>query len=181
MTKFRILAFAVLAFLASTNSRAQEDGARQDSGAFTKRQVLLCSAANVEVITSCVEPRETAFCSSQKVIFGGAPNAKVIEYTHHRPRYADQSFIASASCTEIDGKPYIVLGSTNFGNCDDCEWVDVYTIDGRYIGSTKGMTIDSKVPFLALPTQLSDALFGSNRAHISNRMEIDISRVNDGS
>jgi len=48
--------------------------------------------------------------------------------------------VAEISCiTDSKGGTYIVLGKTNYGNCKACEWVDVFTDTGLYVGSSDGM------------------------------------------
>ncbi len=41
----------------------------------------------------------------------------------------------------MDKKFYVLVQNTNYANCKDgCEWMDLYTYNGKYIGSTKGVS-----------------------------------------
>ena len=44
----------------------------------------------------------------------------------------------SISCLAGEPDSYFELTSSNLGSCHVCEWVDVFTERGEYVGSTQG-------------------------------------------
>lgn len=112
---------------------------------FVKKDVLACGGRDVAIITSCIEKSsDLSYCFSQNVLFIQHEGDIVsnINYNHSF-NDGDQQFIAQASCREFNKNYYVILSNTNFSNCKICEWADIFTNNGRYIGSTDGM-VDAK-------------------------------------
>jgi hypothetical protein len=101
---------------------------------------LTCDKHKITLTTSCREEEADGLplCPSQKMEAEGPGAKKAIEYKH-AINGGDQEFITQAECFKKNDTAYLVLTATNFGNCAGCEWEDVYTPDGTYIGSTSGI------------------------------------------
>lgn len=96
---------------------------------------ITCGGGYVIVMSVCGYLYEdTARCFYQDVIFssGGKVNNK---YSFTYGGEFDGQ-IVSVSCFRR-GSDLVVLGSGNYGNCDACEWEDVFSEYGVYIGSTR--------------------------------------------
>jgi hypothetical protein len=166
------LAFCSFLSVATYASLAVAQQASSSDDAFSKKQSLHCADYTVDVQTWCSGPREEGNCPDQTVHFTGSGGTRTIRYHHHRERFSDQSFVASINCSKVDGKFYVLLESTNFGNCNNCEWYEVFSPDGTYIGSTPGMSEDDKITFKPLLRSLEESL-----ERVQEQSSLDISRV----
>ena len=169
----RILLFSLYSWLCWCGVAQEAPGSNE---AFSKKQSLHCAGYTVEAQTSCSGPREKGNCSGQTINFTGPGGTQTLRYHHHRDRFSDQSFVDSVNCSKVDGKFYVLLESTNFGNCDNCEWDEVFSPDGTYIGSTPGMSEDDKITFKPLLKSLEESLFDS-KDRVQEQSSFDIPRV----
>jgi hypothetical protein len=106
---------------------------------WVNQESIQCLDTKVTVFTHCSEKLEDLpYCETQKISFVSTTVNKEVTYRYHFDG-GNQPFITGASCYKKDNKTYIVLDRTNFGNCGDCEWNDMYAETGEYLGSGKGM------------------------------------------
>jgi hypothetical protein len=106
---------------------------------------LQCAAVKVQVATTCSEIREgVPYCKSQTVKFTQGAKATAFDYAYG---YNDGSpaFITKVSCFEKEHATYVFLDRTNFGNCAECEWEDVFSGAGEYLGSQRGLYQSEKM------------------------------------
>jgi hypothetical protein len=111
-------------------------------------QSLVCERSRVVIRTDCVRKDADTHCPIQRLEFrknDGGPKKKKFTFRHP---YSDfPSFIASLSCVKKKEKNYVVATETNFGNCSDCEWLDIFDTNGRYLVSSKAFR-RSNPPFV---------------------------------
>lgn len=140
---------------------------------------MKCGTNTIKLVTSCVGPRETAFCSKQIISFydDKMHNVKDIYY-HHKKDQHDQSFIAEATCFKLRQQFLISLFNTNFSNCDSCEWIDLFDLNGSYIGSTKGISNDNNIVVKKIPQDIEDAILSNKGNYTAEEQStLEISRV----
>ncbi len=113
-----------------------------------KTATLQCEERKVVLEASCLDlygPSALA-CTSQRLTVSDSATGKplkVREFTPEKAEGDDPATVADQfadiSCvrTKSDEK-YIVATMGNGGNCDECEWVDVYSWDGVLLGSEGG-------------------------------------------
>lgn len=114
------------------------------SKAWSSQRVLQCDEHKITMTTACMDEQVDGLplCPNQTIAVEGAKSRKSIEYKHVI-NGADQQFVTEAECFKKDNQVYLVLTATNFGNCAGCEWEDVFSPDGTYLGSTSGIYTNS--------------------------------------
>ena len=108
---------------------------------FTRSDSIECAGNSIAITTSCQKSdRYGVFCNKQEINFkdGKSKNEKIITI-NHSIEDGYQSFINKAVCVGGEKKRFIILENTNFGNCQICEWTDVFLPSGVYLGSQPGM------------------------------------------
>jgi len=131
-------------FLAATLLVSNNPCAASGNKTWSNQLVITCDKHKVTLTTSCLEEQVDGLpvCPVQKIDVEGPGTHKSIEYKH-TINGGDQEFIAGAECFKKDDQAYLVLTATNFGNCAGCEWEDVFSPNGTYIGSTSGIYTNS--------------------------------------
>lgn len=105
---------------------------------FANQAVLQCGSHEIATVTSCVErEKDLPYCFNQTIVFiqsnGDVGKSLTFSYSFND---GNQNFIESASCVAISNKNYVAIQSTNFGNCKYCEWADIFSEAGNYVGSS---------------------------------------------
>jgi len=106
---------------------------------------LQCADRKVTVEAACFPYAGSLMvCTRQAIRFAGADGkalgARVFQ---NKPlKGADYPVVpeqfGELSCVETKDKEKLVVASmTNGGNCEQCEWYDVYSPDGTLLGSTR--------------------------------------------
>ena len=135
----KILVMSLLLAFMPTSLRSAAMAAGDDS--FTRYDKITCEGTTVSVETTCLEDNGDVFCPYQALTFRNGPEGvnRAFRYTYRKVE-GWQEFVAGVVCvTDAGGSGYIVLEKTNYGNCNICEWIDVFTKTGKYVGSSTGM------------------------------------------
>ena len=107
-------------------------------GLFTRIQHLPCGKTDVVITTSCIYRNngDDVYCFNQNISFLKR-NGDILRNANYNAPFLDenQPFVAGLSCIPAKGKFYLLAESANFGNCDGCEWNDLFTEEGIYLGS----------------------------------------------
>jgi hypothetical protein len=134
MNKNALMLFAFLQ-IACSSCLADENGAWRE-----EQKILNCGEHRISISISCVDVEDVPFCPNES-----------IRFTHkktYKTRFIDFNFafmdgnppyLASATCVSRKARKYLVLQNANSGNCMGCEWADVYSEAGAYLGSTSGI------------------------------------------
>jgi len=131
----------LIMFVFSFDVAASEAGAGDVKSSYVNVNTLKCEAFDVVIETYCeVDVDDFPVCGSQRVVFSDGKNKKTSEVIYkYNFDTGIQQLIVEASCNKLANNDlYVVLRSTTFGNCDTCEWIDVFTLKGKYIGSSDG-------------------------------------------
>lgn len=106
---------------------------------FSNINVLNCDRTKVVITTTCGNGKEL-YCFNQNVAFIIETEQESYRQIHydHPYRNGSEPFIYGAACAKFKQKYYVVLDSTDYNNCRDCEWSDVFTSAGQYVWSTRG-------------------------------------------
>jgi hypothetical protein len=149
--------------------------AREEKFVVTKA-VLKCDVIDILVMTSCI-PHEVAYCFRQDVSFvgRGANAATTISYPHPF-RKGNEAFVTNVLCLAADRNFYVMLESTNFDNCLTCTWWDVFTHQGKYLGSTQGIIQDGSFASKKLPPALARLLFKASDSMVISISGLHVSR-----
>jgi len=100
---------------------------------------LICSDQKVLIQTTCQEKEpDLPYCPVQSVTFSDVKQSQAFTFKHAF-NSGNQPFIVGAECHVRNGAAFVLLRNTNFGNCQICEWTDIFSANGRYLGSTEGM------------------------------------------
>jgi len=108
---------------------------------------LQCLDRKVELQAECFDGDYMfMFCTSQSLNFtdgatGKQINSRVFKAAPKKPKedypvVADQ--LESVDCVKTPAsEKYIVTMLSNGGNCKECEWKEIYSWDGAFIGSSR--------------------------------------------
>ena len=96
----------------------------------SKHAALQCADRRVELQADCfVYAGRTLACTRQSLRFS-------VEEGDDYPAIEEK--VGALSCIETkDKQQFIVASMFNGGNCPQCEWTDVYSMDGALLGSTR--------------------------------------------
>ena len=107
---------------------------------YDHHSIIKCLNFNVSLSSYCVTlkgSKNAPFCFSQVVNFVNETNYTAkSELYEHLYRGGEPDFIAKMECISDKSKSLIILRGTNFANCSVCEWIDVFSVEGDYIGSS---------------------------------------------
>jgi hypothetical protein len=144
---------------------------------------LECGGKHIVASTHCVSVEEGpgVFCYTQDISFIdlSSKSSSTLKYDHPW-RDGTQNSISDISCRSARSRKFVLVASTNFGNCRTCEWYDVYTPDGKYVGTNRDaakddLKRDNPSRLSAIEEALDRALFrGSNETDSDS---VEISRV----
>ena len=139
----------------------------------SKANALVCGGSEVLIQTACSASSDGAppHCT-QKLTFkkSDARKGPSINYVPKPAKNRDESVVTQVSCNSIGRDFYVIAHSSNFGNCPTCEWMDVYTMHGRLMGSTPSVTRSLQLPRKRLSKNLERLLDGSQE---SNSISVD--------
>lgn len=111
-----------------------------------KSATMQCADRRIEIEADCFKfAASTTLCTRQSIRFVG-PGGKALGTRVFRSaplKNADYPVVAEKfgelRCVETaDKQKYLVATMDNGGNCEECEWNDVYSTDGLLLGSTRG-------------------------------------------
>lgn len=152
----------------STESQIEDP---TDKAYYAKYDSLACGAAHVSVVTLCYGGGNgpVPFCFDQTIDIT-VPTTHSSHGVHyaHPWRNGEPQAVVDLSCMVDGGFHYVVAESTNFGNCGSCEWRDVYTLKGDYLGSDGDPGRDLPVSFRRLEPKIL--------AQAKEQAKIDINR-----
>jgi hypothetical protein len=98
-----------------------------------------CGVTHVELRTFCEDKEEDLpYCPVQQATFSSAGHSRTVRNAYQFNEGAQQ-FIVGIACYK-DARGHVVeMSKSNFASCSICEWSDLYTADGSYLGSTEGL------------------------------------------
>ncbi len=126
---------------------AQSVFASEKAKLFHKTASLQCLDRKVELQADCFDGDYMyMFCTSQSLNFtDGATGKKINSHVFKAaqkkanedyPVVADQ--VDAVNCVKTPAnEKYIVTMLSNGGNCEKCEWQEIYSWDGSYVGSNR--------------------------------------------
>lgn len=141
--------FAVI-FLAASMACVRAQPGAAPPAAWSAEQHMQCGASRVSIATHCREvDDDMPYCDSQ--VLSVTTGAEVRTTAYRLPlRNGDQPMIVGAACYAKGKDALLVLERTNFGNCMICEWRDVFSGTGVYLGSGEGMNEGESLAHRAL-------------------------------
>lgn len=111
-----------------------------------KQATLQCAERRIELQASCFSyVGNMMACTRQTLQFTGA-GGKVLGSRTFTPQPQEEGDdyppieekVGTLTCVETkDKQQFVVASMFNGGNCPQCEWTDVYSMDGALLGSTR--------------------------------------------
>jgi hypothetical protein len=127
-----------------------------------------CAERSIAVEADCFAHSSFTLCTQQLIRFTGADGktlSKRVFQTRplkNSPYPVVEERFGELNCVETkDKKRYLVASMTNGGNCEQCEWNDVYSTDGVLIGTTRNTTKNN-----AAVESATDALYVDSTKHV---------------
>jgi hypothetical protein len=85
------------------------------------------------------------FCISQEILLISANDARTIRIptsakltkTDFEPLPILDALVWKIACVKGYKKSYLIIGYYNGGNCPECEWYEIFDLDGNKLASTK--------------------------------------------
>lgn len=144
--------------------------------ALAKSETLQCGDRKIVLEASCFDlygPRMLA-CSSQRLTISDSATGKVLSVRDFKPMkrkgepdVVPEQFGEIACVTTRSNTRYIVADMASGGNCEQCEWNEVYDWNGTLLGSNR----DRKTRLPALQEALEGAV-GKNGARVTGKTEL---------
>ena len=141
-----------------------------------KTAALQCDDRKVVLEADCFSFMEDSLaCTRQKLtFFDKAGNKKLNEKIFSpAPKQPEDAYpiveekIGELMCVEAKSREkYFVASISNGGNCDECEWFEVYGMNGKSIGSTRSKKKSKLV------NGIVDAAFDKTAKRVSNKNEL---------
>ena len=158
---------------------AVPDGNAQDAlerKFLVTKAVIRCGATDILVTTSCV-PGVSPYCFSQEIslVNRTTRTAATVSYPHPF-RNGKEGFVTNLLCLKAGNDFYVMVESSNFSNCLSCAWWDVFSNQGKYLGSTKGEVNDGAFTAKKLPVPLTQLLFNATKTEVVEVSGLHISR-----
>ncbi len=107
---------------------------------YIKSAELLCDGTKVAVTTLCSDDSSLVYpkCQSQSLAFTNLATNKVVT-TRSTQAITVKMFgsemidglAGSWACLKGKNNTYLVVRFYNGGNCEECEWLEIYDLDGR--------------------------------------------------
>jgi hypothetical protein len=165
----RLIVFITFFATATLSATAAPSiNATNKSGTWTDNRTIACGKVQVTVRTSCQEYEpDLPYCPSQIIRFVSPNSSKSSTYIYTMDN-GTQDYIAQVQCFSYQGAHYVVASATNFGNCLGCEWDDVYTSAGEYLGSSESDVRTGKFKYKKLPEEIAKKQYAfQNEKHIT--------------
>lgn len=133
---------------------------------YAKTDELLCGDVKVRAITTCTEDSVRPYpkkCTDQHFIFINKMTDKIVnvkgssEYYNANFDEVDEygkkinkwigAWAYSWACVQGRKEPYIIImySGGGSGNCDGCEWAEIYNLNGKLLISDKGKPREKKI------------------------------------
>lgn len=117
-------------------------GLAQGGQSYSKTAELLCNEIKISVKTSCSDDSSPVYpkCQSQTFAFINAKTSKVVPQRSEQATTVNVSGVKvidglaeSWACLKGKYRTYLVARYYNGGNCDECEWVEIYDLAGKHL------------------------------------------------
>lgn len=142
-----------------------------------KSAQLACKGRTVKLEAQCFPAMgKMLVCNKQSLTFAGA-DGKKIDARVFTPDPANDAFdypaieekFGALSCVEMTpNESYVVARMYNGGSCQSCEWFDVYTPDGKLVGTNRDRKVRNKVVDAAV-----DAAYDEKAKRVIGKNELD--------
>jgi hypothetical protein len=122
---------------------------------YTKKVELICDNAKVELITNCNDDTIPSFpeCTEQFFVFTdlktgesitkrASGSIKLVKDATGRPiRKCLDALATSWACVKGETQLYLLVGYYTGGNCNECEWFEIYEPNGKSLSESRGKNI----------------------------------------
>lgn len=156
--------------------QTEEKNVEMPAKYFINKNFLRCGGKDVLILTSCVDDEESvSFCFNQHInIYDNKTSLSPSINYNYTFNESHEQFINHASCERVNGEVYLILRSATFGNCGRCEWIDVYSVNGKYIGSSEGMYDSRNFTHFPLSRKLGDLLLSTKASETASTEILDV-------
>ena len=119
---------------------------------YTRTLELQCGSVKIRILTVCVDDSYLPFpqCVRQELTFTLASTGQVVTKpttakrvpvtdAQHRiiGQYLD-SLVSAWACDKNTSQSFLILRYSTGGNCDTCEWIEIYDLEGNMRATSKG-------------------------------------------
>ena len=141
---------------------------------FSREDVLTCGDTVILARTTCSSTSDGAppRCTQRLVFRPESGAERSVGYVPGLTRHGGEPFLNQLSCNRVGESFYAIASIGNFSNCANCEWIDVFSRQGRLVGSTPSIARALKLPPRKLPRWLNVQL-----SHSQADQSIFIDRV----
>jgi len=116
---------------------------------YVKSTEIKCENIIVQIKTQCLNESEGPFpyCVSQEILLTSANDARsiripasgqliLIKENNKSIRILDV-LVSAIACVKGYKKSYLIIGYYTGGNCDECEWDEIFDLDGNKLASSR--------------------------------------------
>jgi hypothetical protein len=126
----------------STAEKKIESLDKGTQAAYAKKSQLTCKDVNVVLTTNCVSEngRNVPDCQKQQFSFGNLKTGqiRIVEASGKlmirdaaTAKATIDGLASSWACIKGHADSYVVVGYYNGGNCEQCEWYEIYSKEGQ--------------------------------------------------
>lgn len=149
-----ILKFGFVVLLVSITILSIQAGAYAQQP-YTKKAEMICGNAKVQLVTNCIDDTISAFpeCTEQFFVFTDLKTGesisksvsgriKQVKNATGKPiRECLDALATSWACVKGKARLHLIVGYYTGGNCDDCEWFEIYELNGKSLTDSRGKNI----------------------------------------
>ena len=122
------------------------------NGTYEKIAEIKCEDYTVKIITEClnIENKAFPFCVSQEILFVNVREDKILKKPASGVLVKDNNksildaLVSKIACVRGYKGSYLIIEYYNGGNCDACEWYEVFDLSGNRLTSSKNDSIEGQ-------------------------------------
>jgi len=107
---------------------------------YTKNAEMMCGDTKVNIITECYDDSAILpHCTKQDIEFKPKDiNKNITQATIGKE--GDYFLATSWACVKGKSQAYLLINYNTGGNCEDCEWTELFDLHGKKMANNRGKT-----------------------------------------
>lgn len=116
---------------------------------YIKESYLSCNQITIHVKTKCLDNDDNLFpsCLEQKIFFVDKNTNGAFSKIEKNSNIALDELAMSWACINGEKEQFLIIGYYNGGNCENCEWYEIFNLSGQKLASSKDKLRNGKPDF----------------------------------
>lgn len=139
---FSILAVSIFPYACFSSGQKEDIRVGQY---YIKESNLSCGSVDIRIVTKCFESQNNLFpaCFEQNVSFIDNKNDVILSTIERPGEVALAELAMSWACVTGKNEQFLLIGYYNGGNCEDCEWYELFDLSGHKLASSNNKLRDN--------------------------------------